>query len=58
MSRITQLVWLTYDRLSDGRYLIEHPMAARLRIRLKRDVWDGSRIEGLRKFWSIYRLRY
>lgn len=36
----------------------EHPMAARRRLRLKRDVWDGSRIEGLRSFWSIYRLRY
>lgn len=36
----------------------EHPMAARRRLRLKRDVWDGSRIQGLRHFWSIYRLRY
>ncbi|KGH03986.1 hypothetical protein [Comamonas thiooxydans] len=25
-SRITRLVWPTYDRLSDGRYLIEHWM--------------------------------
>ena len=25
-SRITRLVWPTYNRLSDGRYLIEHWM--------------------------------
>lgn len=36
----------------------EHPMAARRRYRLQRDVWDRSRIEGLRQFWNIYRLRY
>ena len=28
-SRITRLVWPTYKRLSDGRYLIEHWMENR-----------------------------
>ncbi|BDR08227.1 hypothetical protein CTR2_R15650 [Comamonas thiooxydans] len=28
-SRITRLVWPTYERLSDGRYLIEHWMENR-----------------------------
>lgn len=36
----------------------EHPMAARRRYRLQKDVWEHSRIEGLKSFWSIYRLRY
>lgn len=36
----------------------EHPMAARRRYRLTPSVWNGSRIEGLRQFWSIYCLRY
>lgn len=34
------------------------PFAARMRLRLKRDTWEYSRIEGIRQFWRIYRLRY
>lgn len=36
----------------------EHPMAARRRYRIKSDIWEMSRVEGIRRFWSVYRLRY
>lgn len=55
-----QVVPMQFRRVLYAIYIPqkEHPMVARRRMRLKRDVWDGSRIEGLRQFWAIYRLRY
>lgn len=55
-----QVVPMQFRRVLIAIYIPqkEHPMAARRRLRLKRDVWDGSRIEGLRYFWNVYRLRY
>ena len=55
-----QVVSMQFRRVLFAVYVPqkEHPMAARRRLRLKRDTWEGSRIEGLRQFWNIYRLRY
>lgn len=55
-----QVVPMQFRRVLFAIYIPqkEHPMAARRRMRLKPDVWEGSRIEGLRYFWNVYRLRY
>ncbi|WP_312588997.1 hypothetical protein [Comamonas terrigena] len=55
-----QVVPMQYRRVLFAIYVPqkEHPFAARRRYRLQRDVWDHSRIEGLRRFWAFYRLRY
>lgn len=55
-----QVVPMQYRRVLFAIYVPqkEHPMAARRRYRISRDVWERSRIEGLRQFWNIYRLRY
>lgn len=55
-----QAVPIQFRRVLDAIYIPkkEHPFAARMRLRLKRDAWEYSRIEGVRQFWRIYRLRY
>lgn len=60
VQRALQVVPMQFRRVLLAIYVPqkEHPMAARRRYRLQRDVWDFSRIEGLRQFWAIYRLRY
>lgn len=60
VQRALQAVPMQFRRVLFAIYVPqkEHPMAARRRYRLQRDVWDRSRIEGLRYFWQIYRLRY
>lgn len=60
VQRALQVVPMQYRRVLFAIYVPqkEHPMAARRRYRLQRDVWDHSRIEGLRRFWAFYHLRY
>lgn len=60
VQRALQVVPMQYRRVLLAIYVPqkEHPMAARRRLRLQGRVWDHSWIEGLRQFWSIYRLRY
>lgn len=55
-----QVVPMQYRRVLHAVYIpqCEHPMAARRRLRIKADLWERSRIEGLRQFWNVYRLRY
>ena len=55
-----QVVPMQYRRVLHAIYIPqkEHPMAARRRYRIRSDLWDRSRIEGLQQFWNVYRLRY
>ena len=55
-----QVVPMQYRRVLHAIYIPqkEHPMAARRRYRIRADLWDRSRLEGLRQFWNVYRLRY
>lgn len=32
--------------------------AVRRELKIRYSTWEASRIEGLRRFWSVYRLRY
>jgi len=55
-----QAVPMQYRRVLLAIYIPqrEHPMAARRRYRIRAGTWEASRIEGLRQFWRVYRLRY
>lgn len=54
------VVPMQYRRVLQAHYIPqrEHPMAARRRHRITASTWDASRIEGLRHFLTVYRLRY
>lgn len=54
------VVPMQYRRVLQAHYIPqkEHPMAARRRHRITAATWEASRIEGLRHFWRVYRLRY
>lgn len=60
VQRALQAVPMQFRRVLFAIYVPqkEHPMAARRRYRLKPDVWNFSRVEGIRQFWNVYRLRY
>lgn len=60
VQRSLQVVPMQYRRVLHAYYIPqkEHPMAARRRLRLTASAWERSRLEGLRQFWNIYRLRY
>lgn len=54
------VVPMQYRRVLQAFYIpqrVPHH-AVRRRLKIRADTWDASRIEGLRRFWSVYRLRY
>jgi len=54
------VVPMQYRRVLQAFYIpqrVPHH-AVRRRLRIRADTWEASRIEGVRQFWRIYRLRY
>lgn len=56
VQRALQVVPRQYGRVLEAIYIPqkEHPMAARRRYRLRPELWERSRVEGLRIFWGHY----
>jgi hypothetical protein len=56
VQRALQVVPRQYSRVLAAVYVPqqEHPLAARRRYRIKPQLWEQSRIEGLRIFWGHY----
>lgn len=56
VQRALQVVPRQYSRVLAAVYVPqqEHPLAARRRYRIKPQLWEQSRVEGLRIFWGHY----
>ena len=60
VQRALQVVPMQFRRVLHAYYIpqrVPHH-AVRRKLNITSRTWDGNRIEGLRQFWSIYRLRY
>lgn len=55
-----QVVPMQYRRVLHAFYIPQRKPhhAVRRELRIGATLWERSRLEGLRQFWSIYRLRY
>ena len=54
------VVPMQYRRVLQAFYIpqrVPHH-AVRRQLRIRAALWEQSRIEGLRRFWAVYRLRY
>ena len=55
-----QVVPMQYRRVLHAMYIPQRlpAHAIRRQLKLRADTWQQSHIQGLRNFWSVYRLRY